>query len=333
MRKYTLLAGFLSLLLLLAACSKDDESVTLQFGHALPPDTNQAIEINKMAEAVEEETEGRVKVESYPDSQLGSETEMLQQVDVGAMNGLAVMVGSMQTMDMRLAIEDLPYMWPSEQDAREAYDGEFGEYIADIVEEYGMHTAGYLEWGFRHVTNNEGPVVKPEDLKGMNIRVAETALRVDTFEQAGALPTVMAFSEVYGALQQGALDAQENPLANIVAPRFNEVQDYLSLTGHFYNTVMIVIDGETWEEISAEDQEILTDEIDKISKGIQAANDETESEHIEFLAENGMEVNDDVDKEAFREAMMPVYDKWEETVFGKEMMDMYRRNSGWEDDE
>lgn len=333
MRKYTLLAGFLSFLLLLAACSKDDESVTLQFGHALPPDTNQAIEINKMAEAVEEETEGRVKFEIYPNSQLGSETEMLQQVDVGAMNGLAVMVGSMQTMDMRLAIEDLPYMWPSEQEAREAYDGEFGEYIADIVEEYGMHTAGYLEWGFRHVTNNEGPVVKPEDLKGMNIRVAETALRVDTFEQAGALPTVMAFSEVYGALQQGALDAQENPLANIVAPRFNEVQNYLSLTGHFYNTVMIVIDGETWEEISIEDQKILTAEIDKISKEIQAANDETESEHIKFLAENGMEVNDNVDKEAFREEMMPVYDKWEETVFGKEMMDMYRRNSGWEDDD
>ena len=333
MKKYTLLAGFLSLLLLLAACSKDDESVTLQFGHALPPDTNQAIEINKMAQAVEEQTDGRVKFEIYPNSQLGSETEMLQQVDVGAMNGLAVMVGSMQTMDMRLAIEDLPYMWPSEQEAREAYDGEFGEYIADIVEEYGMHTAGYLEWGFRHVTNNERPVVKPEDLKGMNIRVAETALRVDTFEQAGALPTVMAFSEVYGALQQGALDAQENPLANIVAPRFNEVQDYLSLTGHFYNTVMVVIDGETWEEISIEDQKILTTEIDKISKEIQAANDETESEHIKFLAENGMEVNDNVDKEAFREAMMPVYDKWEETVFGKEMMDMYRRNSGWEDDE
>src|SRR5699024_5817801 len=132
MRKYTLLAGVLSFLLLLAACSKDDESVTLQFGHALPPDTNQAIEINKMAEAVEEETEGRVKFEIYPNSQLGSETEMLQQVDVGAMNGLAIMVGSMQTMDMRLAIEDLPYMWPSEQEAREAYDGEFGEYIADI---------------------------------------------------------------------------------------------------------------------------------------------------------------------------------------------------------
>lgn len=333
MRNYPLLISILSLLLLLGACSNKDDSVTLQLGHALPPDTNQAIKINEMAEAVEAQTDGRVKFEIFPNSQLGSETEMLQQVDVGAMNALAVMVGSMQTMDMRLAIEDLPYMWPSEQEARDAYAGEFGDYIADIVEGYGMHTAGYLEWGFRHVTNNKGPVVQPEDLKGMNIRVAETALRVDTFEQVGALPTVMAFSEVYGALQQGALDAQENPLANIVAPRFNEVQDYLSLTGHFYNTVMVVIDGDTWENISPEDQEILTAEIDKISGEIQTANDETESEHIEFLSENGMEVNDDVNKEAFREAMLPVYDQWEEEVFGKEMMDMYRENSGWEEGE
>lgn len=333
MKKYTLLFSILSFLLVLSACSNEDESVTLQFGHALPPDTNQAIKINEMAEAVEKQTDGRVRFEIYPNSQLGSETEMLQQLDVGAMNGLAIMVGSMQTMDMRLAIEDLPYMWPGAEAAREAYKGEFGDYIADIAGEYDMHTAGYLEWGFRHVTNNKGPIVQPEDLKGTNIRVAETALRVDTFEQVGALPTVMAFSEVYGALQQGALDAQENPLANIVAPRFNEVQDYLSLTGHFYNTVMIVFDGKTWEKIGPEDQQIITDEIDKISKEVQMANDDTESEHIEFLAENGMKVNDDVDKEAFREAMMPVYAQWEEDVFGKEMMDMYRRNSGWEEEQ
>src|SRR5699024_11881677 len=108
------------------------------------------------------------------------------------MNGLGIMSGSRKTMDMRLAKEDLPYMWPSEVEARRAYEGEFGENLADIVESYGMHTAGYMEWGFRHITNNEGPIVEPEDLKGMNIRIAETPMRVDTFKSGGALPTVMA---------------------------------------------------------------------------------------------------------------------------------------------
>src|SRR5699024_3736679 len=104
----------------------------LQFSHPLPEDTNQAMKINEMAEAVEAQTVGIVEFEIYPNSQLGSDTEMLQQLDVGAMNGLAIMVGSMQTMDMRLAIEDLPYMWPGAEEARQAYQGEFGEYISDI---------------------------------------------------------------------------------------------------------------------------------------------------------------------------------------------------------
>ena len=96
---------------------------------------------------------------------------------------------------------------------------------------------------------------------------------------------------------------------------------------------MIVFDDESWNEISSNDQKIIIEEIDKVSKDIQVTNDDTEQEHIDFLAENGMEVNNDVNKEAFREAMLPVYQKWEDEVFGQEMMDIYRENSGWEADQ
>lgn len=314
-----------------ASGSSSGESITLQLGHALSPGTPASDNIDAVAENVAERTDGRVEFDIYPDSQLGSETEMLEQIQVGSMDSGAIMVGSMQTLDMKMAIEDLPYMWADIENAREAYKGEFGEELASIMEEQGMTKIGYLEWGFRHVTNNEKPIVQPEDLEDMNIRVAETALRVDAFEQVGALPTVMAFSEVYGALQQGALDAQENPLANIVAPRFYEVQDYLSLTGHFYNTVMVVADTETWDSISEEDQQVIIEEFETASEEVQTANDEMETEYLAELEENGMEINDDVDTEAFREAMLPVYDEWEEDVFGEELMNIYREASGWED--
>lgn len=314
-----------------ASGSSSGESITLQLGHALSPGTPASDNIDAVAENVAERTDGRVEFDIYPDSQLGSETEMLEQIQVGSMDSGAIMVGSMQTLDMKMAIEDLPYMWADIENAREAYKGEFGEELASIMEEQGMTKIGYLEWGFRHVTNNEKPIVQPEDLEDMNIRVAETALRVDAFEQVGALPTVMAFSEVYGALQQGALDAQENPLANIVAPRFYEVQDYLSLTGHFYNTVMVVADTETWDSISEEDQQVIIEEFETASEEVQTANDEMEAEYLAELEENGMEINDDVDTEAFREAMLPVYDEWEEDVFGEELMNIYREASGWED--
>jgi tripartite ATP-independent transporter DctP family solute receptor len=336
--------GVLSLMVLaMAACGNGEEgegngeeagsgeSVTLQLGHALSPGTPAADQIDAVAENVAERTDGRVELDVYPDSQLGSETEMLEQIQVGSMQAGAIMVGSMQTLDMRMAIEDLPYMWADIENAREAYRGEFGEELAGIMDEQGMTQIGYLEWGFRHITNNDRPIVEPEDLEGMNIRVAETALRVDAFEQVGALPTVMAFSEVYGALQQGALDAQENPLANIVAPRFYEVQDYLSLTGHFYNTVMVVAESDIWDDISEEDQQVIIEEFDEASEVVQSENDEMEEEYLAELEENGMEINDNVDTEAFREAMLPVYEEWEEDVFGEEMMDIYREASGWEE--
>jgi tripartite ATP-independent transporter DctP family solute receptor len=232
---------------------------------------------------------------------------------------------------MKMAIEDLPYMWKDVEHAREAYKGEFGEQLADIISEQGLTQIGYLEWGPRHVTNNEKPIVEPEDLEGVNIRVAETALRVDAFEQVGALPTVMAFSEVYGALQQGALDAQENPLSVINAAKFYEVQDYLSLTGHFYNTVMMVVETDTWDQISEEDQQLIKDEASSISEEVAEMNDTKEEEYLTELEENGMQINDDVNTEAFREAMLPVYDQWEEEVFGEELMNVYREASGWEE--
>lgn len=311
--------------------AENTETVTLQLGHALSPGTPAADKIDEMAETVAEETEGRVEFDIYPDSQLGSETEMLEQIQVGSMQAGAIMIGSMQTLDMKMAIEDLPYMWKDVEHAREAYKGEFGEQLADIISEQGLTQIGYLEWGPRHVTNNEKPIVEPEDLEGVNIRVAETALRVDAFEQVGALPTVMAFSEVYGALQQGALDAQENPLSVINAAKFYEVQDYLSLTGHFYNTVMMVVETDTWDQISEEDQQLIKDEASSISEEVAEMNDTKEEEYLTELEENGMQINDDVNTEAFREAMLPVYDQWEEEVFGEELMNVYREASGWEE--
>ena len=309
--------------------SDEEKTVTINLGHALSEGTPASDLIEEMAGNVYEQTEGRVKIDVFPNSQLGSETEMLEQVQMGSMEAAAIMVGSMQSLDMRMAIEDLPYMWKDIEHARSAYEGEFGDYLANVMSEKGMTKVGYLEWGFRHITNNKQPVVEPEDIEGIKIRVAQTKLRVDAFEQLNALPTIMAFSELYGALQQGVVDAQENPLANIVAPKFDEVQKYLSLTGHFYNTVMMVVNTDIWNKISPEDQELILAENERISKEVQVKNDSTEKEYIQELKDRGMVVNEDVNIEAFRQKMLPVYDKWEKETFGRELMDIYRKASGW----
>ena len=321
--------GFMLVLMLAVLPLSGALAENIRLGHALSEGTPASDALVAFADAVAEGTEGRVTFTIFPNSQLGSETEMLEQVQMGTLGGAAIMCGSMQSLDMRMAIEDLPYMWKDIDHARAAFDGEFGEYLAEIMRGQGMEEIAYLEWGYRHITNNAKPIVEPEDLNGMKIRVAQTQLRVDAFEQLGALPTVLAFSELYGALQQGTVDAQENPLSNIVAANFNEVQDYLSLTGHFYNTVMLVIDSNVWANISEEDQALIREEAAKMEATVREANSANEDGYVQTLIDRGMQVNDDVDTAAFREAMLPVYDKWEADVFGTEMMDIYRAASGW----
>ena len=196
---------------------------------------------------------------------------------MNTLGAAGIMCGTMQSLDMRMAIEDLPYMWKDIDHARAAFDGEFGDYLAEIMRGQGMEQIAYVEWGYRHITNNKKPIVEPADLEGMKIRVAQTQLRVDAFETLGALPTVLSFNELYGALQQGTVDAQENPLANIVAANFNEVQKYLSLTGHFYNTVMLVIDSDIWAGISEADQAVILEEAAKMEADVRAANSANEA--------------------------------------------------------
>lgn len=305
------------------------ETTTIRLGHAMSEATDASQAIHAFSQAVTKLTNGRVTIEDFPNSQLGSETEMLEQLQIGALGAAAIMCGTMQALDMKMAIEDLPYMWKDKIHARKAFDGEFGQALADIMKAKKIHKVGYVEWGFRHITNNEKPIVKPHDVKGLKIRVAQTKMRVDTFKKLDALPMVLSFSELYGALQQGVVDAQENPLSNIAAANFNEVQKYLSLTGHFYNTAMLVITDKVWGKISKNDQEIILEQAKALSEKVRKANDSKEEEYINTLAKRGMKINDNVNKAAFREATLSVYDDWESKVFGQSLMDIYRAASGY----
>lgn len=307
----------------------ETKPITIKLGHAMSEGTESSKLIHEFAVTVKEKTNGRVTIEDFPNNMLGNESEMLEQMKMGSLEAAALMVGPMQSIDMKLAIEDLPYMWKDAQHARDAYNGEFGKAISDIVAAQGLHNVAFIEWGFRHITNNIRPIVNPEDLQGIKIRVAQTKMRVDTFEALGAMPQVLSFSELYGALQSNVVDAQENPLGNIVASKFSEVQKYLSLTGHFYNTAMIMFADEVWGQISDEDKAIIEAEAAIISKKVTEFNDKKESEYVEQLKQAGMIVNDNVNKAAFIEQTRGVYEKWEKEVFGKELMDIYRAASGY----
>jgi tripartite ATP-independent transporter DctP family solute receptor len=189
------------------------------------------------------------------------------------------------------------------------------------AEKAGYRVIGVWENGFRQITNNRQPIVKPDDLKGIKLRVPGGTWRVKMFKAYGANPTPLAFSEVFVALQTGAMDGQENPLAQIYSARFYEVQKYLSMTGHVY-TPSYLIAGASWNRMSADVQKILADtarEVEPVALKMAADLDQDLLGKIKNF--KGIAVNE-ADKEAFIKASQPIYDDFaKEVPGGKELID------------
>ncbi len=302
--------------------------VKAKLAHILPAKVVTSPVIKDFGKNVEKETNGRVIIEVFEGGALGSETQTIEQLQMGTIGAVAVAVGTWQYIEPKMAIEDLPYMWKTRENSRNAYDGELGEYLKKLIRGKDLVPLTFIEWGFRHITNSKRPIVKPEDMAGIKIRVAETKLRVDAFKEIGALPIILPWPEVYTALQQGTIDAQENPLTIIDMVNLHEVQKYLSLSEHFMTNMLLVFNKKTWNQFSEKDRQIVMQQALRLRDDARKVCVEGEKTALEAIKKKGMLVNQ-ADKDAFRIKMAPVYKTWGEKVFGKELMATYEKYSGW----
>lgn len=286
-------------------------------------------ELYAMADAVKERTGGALDIEIYADSLLGKESEMYEQLYMGTIDMALETIAFQSTTHPELTIEDLPYMFAEREDGYAALDGAYGAKLDEIIASDGaIRNLGYMELGYRHMTNNVRPINVPEDMKGIKFRTTTSDLRLAVFETLGAQPIAMSFSEVFTGLQQNVIDGQESPLSTIDSSSFYEVQKYLSLTGHFWTNECLLINESLWQSLTADEQKILAEEVEACEKRIREKNVTADEELIEKMKEKGMEVNE-VDKAAFVKALEPLYDEWEDKVIGAELMDIYRQYSGY----
>jgi tripartite ATP-independent transporter DctP family solute receptor len=277
----------------------------------------------KFKKDIEEKTGGRVKVELYPNAQLGSDRQAIEGISIGTIEMAVVGGSSLLTLDDRMTIMDLPFIFKTREAAHKAYDefltAEFNKYL----EPHDILILFSGELGYRHITNSRGPIQKPSDLSGLKIRTMENPLHVETFRLLGANPTPVAFSELYTALQQGTVDAQENPIGVIVTSKLYEVQKYTSLTGHIYTTAPFIVSKSYWENLP-EDIRTIIASVAEETKPYQR--DVIETQNSEFLGElekAGIQVNDlsPADKQAFIDLCKPVYDSY----IGKHGDDMIKK--------
>ncbi|MDI6637358.1 MAG: DctP family TRAP transporter solute-binding subunit [Bacillota bacterium] len=322
----TFLVIVLAMLTMLGAALGEaaDNVIRLNVAHVLADSHPCHQALLQLSEAVKQETNGHVQISVISGGALGSELDEIEQVRMGALDmALLYGISNFQGMEPVCAVEELPFLWENREQAYAAFDGELGKKLAERVEKHGVKILAYWENGFRNFTNNVRPIVKPEDMKGIKFRVAESAIRLDTFRQLGASAVPMPFPELFTALQQGTVDGQENPLSIIYTSRFYEVQKYLSLSGHIWNTAVLIINPARWQRLSERERRVLQDNALKyrtVARQLIKAQDE---EFVSQLKKKGMIVNE-VDKKAFREAVKPVWDKYE-AKFGKDIMDVIRK--------
>ena len=274
---------------------------------------------------VETNSKGRIAVELFPNGQLGDDREMTEAVQLGSIEICIPATGALASFDKRVQVLDLPYLFVNEEQAFKALDGKLGQKIDSYLPELGFVNLGYPHNGFRHVTSNVKPIYKPEDLRGLKIRTMEIPAHIDFFRSVGANPTPMSSGELYAALMQGTVDAQERPVEMIYDGKFYEVQKYASKTRHCYSATVVLASKAFLDKLPEDLREVVESAARVFVLGQRDMIMGLEQERFEALKAKGMQINEVSPEQmvAFQRVADPLYDKYEDVV-GKEIMDIVR---------
>jgi tripartite ATP-independent transporter DctP family solute receptor len=282
----------------------------LRLAHNAAPGNPKAEASLKFAELVAQKTKGRVKVEVGGSAQYGDDVEALTNMRLGTLAFSANSQGSTSNVVPQFAVLGLPFLFQDLPQAWQVLDGPVGERLAGHAKEKGLVLLGLWDNGIRHVSNNVRPITKPEDLAGVKLRTPPDPITVDIFKGLGANPIAMQFSELYIALQQGVVDGQENPLMNIHSSKLHEVQKFISMTGHKYESTPLLASAAVFNALSKADQQAVREaaaEAGKLNRELSRKADEELRGKIEAA---GVKFNA-VDPAPFAAKTKAVYDKWQ----------------------
>lgn len=257
---------------------------------------------------------GKLKVVVYGSSQLGGDKELIQKVKLGTVD-MAVPSTVMTSEVDQFGLFDLPYIVKDRAHMARIEKEVFWPHMAPLAEKKGVKVLAVWENGSRHITNNKHPIKVPADLKGIKLRVPEGKWRVKMFQEYGANPSPMKFSELFTALQTGVMDAQENPFTQIYSAKLQEVQKYLSLSGHVYTPAYAIVGVRKFNALPADVRQVLEQTAKETQAYVYETAAKDETELLTKLKQAGMQVNE-VDKDAFIAASRPVYDEFAKEVEG-----------------
>jgi TRAP-type transport system periplasmic protein len=272
--------------------------------------------MEKFKEIVEKNSGGKIKVNLFPGGTLGSDQANVSAIQGGTLEMASMNSGIFASQVKDFAVFDFPFMFASGKEADTVVDGAFGKKMHAKLEEKGLIGLAYYELGFRNLTNGKRAINKVSDIEGLKLRVIPNPINVDWVKALGANPTPLPWPEVYAALEQGAVDGQENPVATINGAKLYEVQKHLALTGHQYNPQSVVISKKFWDTLNAAEKKILSDAATESAKFQRATARTLEASLLDNLKKNGMQVTTLPASEMaiLRDKMKPVIAKHGEPI-------------------
>lgn len=285
--------------------------------------------VNRFAELVEEKTEGRVQVSTFPGGALGNEPQMQSSLSGGFIELMVGPTSNLVGAVPEFGLFDLPFFF-SDFDAVDAVmDGEVGDELFDrLEEETGIVGLAYWDNGFRHMTNAVRPIETVEDIEGLKIRVIPNPLFIQTFEAVGANPVPLPYPELYNALESGTVEAQETPVGLTYSDKFYEVTDYLTLTGHVYSPYVLLASKSWFDELSEQDRQLVLEaaaETEPYQRGL--SRDAADNIAHVKLVEEGMEVTTlpEEEQQKLREMVAPVIDSFADSI-GRDLIEQARED-------
>lgn len=287
--------------------SAAENQINLKAAHVMSELDPYHLGIKRFCDLVTERTGGRMKFTIYPNKQLGAERDIVEGVSMGTIDVAVVTNALCVNLAPELGVLDFPYLFKSKQDAYKLLDSEIGKELLATLTKANIKGLAFMENGMRNLNTVKALVTNPEQIKKMKIRTMETPIHMAAFNAAGANATPVSASELYTSLQQGVVDAEENPLKSIYDYKFFEVAPFITMTEHFYSTVNLIINMNVWKSLSPKDQTIMEKAASEATIYQRERCAIREKEAKELMLKKGVTIFDKVDKNAWEKAMSPVY--------------------------
>jgi C4-dicarboxylate-binding protein DctP len=311
------------LLATITAVAQAADPIVIKFSHVVAPNTPKGKAADKFKELVESRTGGKVKVEVFPNSQLYKDREEMEALQLGAVQMLAPSLSKFGPLGAReFELFDLPYMFPNKETLYATMDGEVGKRLFSKLESKAIKGLTFWDNGFKQMSANR-PMHKPEDLKGLKLRIQSSKVLEAQMKALGANPQVMAFSEVYSALQQGVVDGTENPVSNFYTQKMNEVQKHLTLSDHGYLGYAVIVNKKFWDGLPADIRATLEQtmkEVTVFERDIAQKENDEALDKVKAAGTTAVYALTPKERKEWRAALLPVHKEFE-SVIGKDNID------------